>query len=357
MSILKFIPGTHEHATRRVNWLFNDANFSSPELTGREAAVLQESEDRKYIPAVVSSQRARYFGALVGMFAPEQFLLIWAVTLAASAAATTGAWYSITLKEMKNKFEKMWLNLTWDLLKADLMANSLWMYAWIGLAHKTIAFPSIVDAIQNPTKENIIKCLFDLWLSWGIHFILKRILHFKENSSIQYDFNDATLAGMTEEQQRFFSKAISEVHNLLWKLQSPEHSTSFNRTFFWCTQALCQLVKKFDTENVHENVFKDIDLEISRQSDNYSLEFIPFIDLFVWIVKKLIWILNIDNSVQSQISNKIWLIKKLKSSNTDDPIHNNNKIVAIVSDIIPIIVQFLEQKWEKGIKPGPIDLV
>jgi len=60
--------------------------------------------------------------------APVQLLILLVVTLSGSANSTTGSWYSITLKEMKEKFEGMGLSLTSKLLTADTIANPLATY-------------------------------------------------------------------------------------------------------------------------------------------------------------------------------------------------------------------------------------
>ena len=351
-SILGRIPGTSAHAKRRTERLFSDDNFNSSELTTYEAGVLDDSIQEKYIPSLTKSHRARVAGALIGVVAPVEFLLIGAVTLAASASSTTGAWYSITLKEMKEKFERMGLNLTSNLLKADMLANSLSMYAGVGLAHRTIAYPAVTEAFQNPNQETIVKATISCIASGIVHLKLEEILRNKEDASIQFDYNDATLAGMTEEQQRFFSKAVSEVEGALTTLPNQEQGVNLNRKLFACVRALSELVQKFDAENRHEGSFQEIADTLSGQQDSYDADMKPFVDLVVRVVSELVKVLDFDEELSGAITSKMDILTKLDTQ-PDNGNESAQTVIAVVSDALPEIIKFIEQRGEKGIREVP----
>lgn len=345
--VLERIPGTQEHGERKAAKLFSEAEFSHDDLTGHEAGVLAESVEAKYVPALVTSFRARIKGLIVGVVAPYEFLLIGAVTLAASAAGTTGAWYSITLKEMKAKFENMGLSLTSKLLDSDMLANSFSIYAGVGFAYKSIAFPSLKKFISDPTKENFLEFAVAVAVTGIIHGTLEGILSKKEAASIQFDFNDATLAGMTEEQQKFFSKAVSEVEGAQSGFQVGETGTATNRRIFKCATTLSALVQKFDVSGAHAAVFGEVGKELGELEDNYEADTKPFIELFVSVVEKVVSILILEEATSKRISGKVKLLKELAEGDDDD---TPQKVVAIITDTIPEVIKFMEQKGEKGIK-------
>lgn len=335
------IPGTEAHADNVVREAFKGDEFDESNLTTSEAAILEQSLKEKYIPAMRNSMRAKYLGLVIGALAPFEFLLIGAVTLAASASSTTGAWYSITLKEMKAKFEKMGLNLSSKLLKADMMANALSMYSGVGFAYRKIAYPEVEELINHPSTVNALRATVALVASGLIHGSIRSIIRNKETASIQFDFNDATLGGMTEEQQRFFSHAINEVNLAMSDIKSSRDNIALNRATLKCLTELQKLIKKFDIEDAHKETFAEIEAGLKSQENEYGENLDPFLQLAITTLEKILGVLDLEDEQRKAFLSKVQAI-----STTNTP----QKFIAILSDIIPEITKFLEGKGEKGVK-------
>jgi hypothetical protein len=282
--------------------------------------------------------------------APYEFLLIGAVVLAASASSTTGAWYSITLKEMKEKFEGMGLSLTSKLLKADMTANSLSMYAGIGFAHRLIAYPAIMEFVQDPNEVTFAKALTFVLVSGLLHNKIGGILRDKENASVQFDYNDATLAGMTEEQQKFFAEAISDVRKELDGVKNLDSGVNYNHTVYRCVNALTFMVQGCDIHERHQNVFDEIKQLGNGLAENYESNLEPFAEYFLQVVTRLIDVLDFEEGVKMLLKSQL---KQLDASDNQEGSHQ--KLSAIAANVIPVITKFLQEKGEKGVAKEEVE--
>ncbi len=341
--ILSYIPGTSSHAERKVSWFFSSETFDHEELTTSEVWLLDESKDDKYIPAIQEWCRSRYQWLLIWALAPYEFLLIWIVLLSASANSTTWAWYSITLKEMKEKFEGMWLSLTSRLLSSDVSANALATYAGIGFAYKKLIYDSLIEFSSKPDSSSFIRFISGVWVTALIHTKLEKILANKEQASIQFDFNDATLAWMTEEQQKFFSKSINEVSGQLDRLRQSTSDIEMTRSILWVSRSLIELIRVFDIENLYDNNFKNLEQTLSAEEDNYTWD----IPRFLWIMEEVFWkiltICNFSTDVKDQVQGKIWVLH-------DKTNHSPDIVQSLLNDIVPVMMKEIERFWEKIIK-------
>ena len=344
---LALIPGTKAHVDKTVERLFGEEMFDRTTLSESESRVLEASKKDKYGPAILESARARYLGAVVGAIAPYDFLLIGSVILASSAASTTGAWYNITLKEMKAQFEKMGLNLTSKLLKSDMLANAFAMYTGIGFGYKAIALPAIQDMVQEPNAINGIRATVALLISGTIHKVLESILSNKEEASIQFDYNDATLAGMTEEQQRFFAKAVSEVGGALDNLKTITNPIQTNRAAHKCIRSLTDLVRKFDVQGTHSETFQKIDSLMDGQEKNYDTGLKPFMHMFSDIITKLSSIVNLTPAMIAKLEEKARIISLWANEENE---HTQAQFVAVVTETVPIIFDLFERNGERALK-------
>jgi hypothetical protein len=339
------IPGTEAHVDARINKVFDDTNFDPEALTTHEAVVLEESVEEKYKPSLVASERTRYLGAVIGAIAPYEFLLIGAVTLAASAFSTTGAWYSITLKEMKEKFEGMGLSLTEKLLKADMIANSLSMYAGVGFAYREMVGSAVQDMVNDPNAVNAIRAAVSLVGAGAVHGALETILKNKEEASVQFDFNDATLAGMTEAQQKFFAQAVSDIQKELDGLDAQKPGVNFNRALLRSVNALIDMVETIDVEGIYRYKFAALDESSNELASDYNDEPKKFIAFLASTLMEVVNMLDFDEEQVEQFKKQLGSLTK--ENGGDQSVYNLAS--AVVADVLPQITGLVQDRGEKAI--------
>lgn len=342
-SILEFVPWTDAHAKKKVESLFSSKTFDHDQLTTGEAWLLSESINDKYIPSIKEGARSRYHGLIIWTVAPYEFLLLGLVLLSASANSTTGAWYSITLKEMKQKFEWMWMSLTTKLLWSDISANALATYAGIWFAYKALIFNNLMAFAQNPTVSGFVQLAGWIWVTALIHSKLEWILSRKEDASIQFDFNDATLAGMTEEQQKFFSKSINEVTQSLERLSGDKSNIELGRVIYGTMKSLVDIVKVFDVEGRKNTEFSEIYKDLADLENNFKAEIDNYFELPNKIFDKLSVICDFSESLKIKFKS----YSELLSFTADNEEDRRNAVIAGLHEIIPLVMGELEDGWEK----------
>lgn len=178
-------------------------SFFDIELTNSEESVALESIQEKYSKAI--SNTIVY--TLLAIF-PILFLetvVIVSVLIPITMVAGT-AWFSISLANMKQKFERFGLELTTNLFEA--FSISLGLLFLLSVA--SLSEPFWLDVLQQLPYMWIFKlCSFILGA-----LIIGNITYKIFIGSIKYDINDAMLAGQNEAAERFYRKALSLLHSV-----------------------------------------------------------------------------------------------------------------------------------------------
>lgn len=330
-NIKDYIPGTREHATKRVDRLFGKELIDMDKLSPSDRNTLQDSITTKYVSGIVASYMARYLGLVVGMVAPEAFLLLGAVTLSSPANSTTGAWFSITLEKIKKQLNALGMDLTTKLLKADMSANALSIFSGIGYACRTIAYPALRDAMEDPTLSSISRATFLGIVTALLSHSLVRVLDNKEDAAIQFDFNDATLTGSAEAMKRYYESYVS-VNGVIKELPKSEGILLY-RSIYEVLKAIVKMIDDInliETIGVDENKLSNIKGRIANLENEYEDSKL-FIVTFIDAVRILLNVLG--DEAKTTVENKLQIL-----SNASENDNSEQKVKAIITDTVNIIL-------------------
>ena len=245
-------------------------NFLSVELTSVERSIAIESVKHKYARAL----RRTVFFSLLSIF-PVLFLdtsVIITVLIPITMVAGT-AWFSISLANMKQKFDKFWLELTTNLFEA--FSISLWLL-----------FILSVFSLWEIYTQNLVWSIGDLYILQLISFLIwvfvvGNIIYKIFIGSIQYDINDAMLTGQNEAAERFFRKSLSLLHSLSSSLRSGG-SLQVSNYYIWVAFfEIYSYVENLSIDEIDTAKFKDISNKLIKnpsmsqlEADNIAIELI-----------------------------------------------------------------------------------
>ena len=180
------------------------------ELTSVEKQIAKESITDKYAPATTR-------GITVGLLATPAIIfldtsVIVTVLIPATLVAGT-AWFSVSLANLKKKFEPFGLELTYNLFEAFVSSLIILFLA--------SAF-SLTSSLWGASAEIIVSD--HPWLiptaallgTLGVGSLLYKIFL----GAMKYDVNDAMLTGQNEAAERFFKKSLSLLHGTAASLRS-----------------------------------------------------------------------------------------------------------------------------------------
>jgi hypothetical protein len=187
--------------------------FFKISLTSIENEVAEDSIKLKYLPCIIEGI---FKGLLIlpAMLFLDMTVII-SVLIPVTLVAGT-AWFSISLANIKKKFENFGMELTIDIFKS--FANSLVILI-------LLASVSLLDFALEPLIESLIKLtkhVFYLKLIsaiLGIYVVSDNIYKIFLGA-LKFDINDAMLAGQNEAAEKFFKKSLSFLNTTSKNLQS-----------------------------------------------------------------------------------------------------------------------------------------
>lgn len=184
-------------------------NFFFIDLTPPQKRIALQSIDSKY---GIALRNSLIYGLLYIL--PILFLdvsIIVTILIPITMVAGT-AWFSISLANIKQKFETFGIELTKDLFEA--FTTSLILLFLLSIFFLT-------DNFWTPLITNIPYYEQLYLLSIPIAIIINFIIVYKIFSgALKYDINDSMLAGQNEAAEIYFRRALSLVNNTVTNLQS-----------------------------------------------------------------------------------------------------------------------------------------
>lgn len=177
----------------------------------KERGMIEESIRGKYIPATRNSIIAAGLGVPGIVTSPDAATIM--IILTAVFTTTGVAWFTMSLKEVKEKFSPFGTQLTSYMLQAFLSTLLMTVIS----AGYTLASPEI-QAIFNwateagvklemPNGLGIVAAKTGTLLSGS--FAIKRLV----SAVIKFDANDAMLTGSSDAAKKFFEKSISTLRD------------------------------------------------------------------------------------------------------------------------------------------------
>ncbi len=173
-------------------------NFLKINLTSFEKEITDESINLKYLPSI---KKSLFMGLLIlpAIIFLDSTVIISVLIPITMVAGT--AWFSISLANVKKKFESFGLELTTDVFES--FTTSLIML--IFLTFVSLLSPFLEKFIEIG-KNNYYVILISAIL--GIYVVFINIYKIFIGA-LKYDINDAMLAGQNEAAEKFFKKSLS----------------------------------------------------------------------------------------------------------------------------------------------------
>jgi len=184
-------------------------NFLNIELSSFEKKTALLSIEQKYSIAF----KKMVIFSLLSIF-PILFLdvsVIISVLIPITMVAGT-AWFSISLANMRQKFENFGLELTKNLFESFSISLGL-LFTLSIFSLTTFLWKNYIENIGHTVIWQTTSALIGI-------FIVGAIVYKIFIGSIKYDINDAMLAGQNEAAEKFFRKSLSLLHSVADTLRS-----------------------------------------------------------------------------------------------------------------------------------------
>jgi len=184
-------------------------NFYQIELSNFEKQMADDAVTQKYVPSILSTLFYSF------MLIPALLILntnvVISVLIPTTMVAGT-AWFSVSLANMKKKFEDFGMELTKHLFIAFTLSLAM-------LLLSTIA--SITSVLWNPYIPKVAKQPIPILLSSLLAILVViKLLYSIFAGSLKYDINDAMLTGQNEAAERFFKQSLSLLYTTSLQLRS-----------------------------------------------------------------------------------------------------------------------------------------
>jgi hypothetical protein len=184
-------------------------NFFKINLTSVENEIAYESIEKKYLPSIKKSifLSILCFPALLFLDTTTIVSVLIPITLVSGTA-----WFSISLADIKKKFEKFGLELTTDVFES--FSTSSILLILISLVSLFSPFTKqIVELGQKYESISLISAILGVFV---ISFIIYKIFL----GALKFDINDAMLAGQNEAAEKYFKKSLSFLNITAKNLQA-----------------------------------------------------------------------------------------------------------------------------------------
>jgi hypothetical protein len=186
----------------------------------KESGMIEDSVTQKYIPATRNAVLATAMGVPGILMADDPTTI--QIILTAIFTTTGVAWFTMSLKEVKEKFSPFGINLTSCMLQAFLSTLLMTTVS----AGFTIMSPEVQAILRWATEANVDLTLpktgLDIAARTGTvlsgSFIIKKLI----SAVIKFDANDAMLTGSADVAKKFFEKSISTLREAA-KILKSEH--------------------------------------------------------------------------------------------------------------------------------------
>jgi hypothetical protein len=183
--------------------------FFKINLTSIENEVAQDSIKLKYLPCIIE-------GIFKGLLILPAMLfldmtVIVSVLIPVTLVAGT-AWFSISLANIKKKFENFGMELTIDIFKS--FVNSLVILILLtSVSLLNFALEPIIKLGQEIFYLKLISAIL------GIYVVFDNVYKIFLGA-LKFDINDAMLAGQNEAAEKFFKKSLSFLNTTSKNLQA-----------------------------------------------------------------------------------------------------------------------------------------
>ena len=184
-------------------------NFFKIELTATEKKIAIGSIETKYAKTLARTL------VYIPMTIPAILFLDTSVIMSALIPITMvagTAWFSISLANMKQKFEDFGSELTKDMFEAFTISLGL----LLTLSIFSLSLPLWQKYTLQLPHQNILQLISFILATIVITNIIYRIFI----GSMKYDINDAMLTGQNEAAERFYRKSLSLLHSVSSSLRS-----------------------------------------------------------------------------------------------------------------------------------------
>ena len=242
---------------------FRELDGTVTGLTEEEARTRDESVRQKYVPALRNASIGTIIATPSLLLVPKAELLGSLIPVAMVAGT---AWFSISLSTMKAKFQQLGLALTRRILEAFLTSLGILFVVCI------IAFMPLETCATRlellPAGGRLL--LVDLGL-----LVVARIFYLLLAGALQYDINDAMLAGQNEVAEKYYRSMLGELSRSAHQLRSATRLDEANVIILLASREILRRVLSDDNEPVgvigHE-LEKKCERLICEENDSLAWE-------------------------------------------------------------------------------------
>jgi hypothetical protein len=264
-------------------------------LTSQEKSIVDDSVYDKYIPVLRNSF---LFAALAAPGAlltnPQAIQFILAII----SSVTGVAWFTVSLKEVKEKFVDFGVELTGNMLEAFL--TTIFIIAIMsGVAIASEPIQMILSwaaengfnllAVTSSVKFKVAAAIGTLWSGFRI---VKNLV----KATIKFDANDAMLTGSADAARNFYESSISELRNNAKLLKSETTTAGANMRIYESVKGYADYLNKVGLGfGAYDRLEKDIRILL----DNIDADQSTFDQLSLPIIERLIIPMEETSSVKN----------------------------------------------------------
>lgn len=237
-------------------------NFFKIELSSIEKDIALEAIKKKYAPSIFTGlvQALLILPAILFLNTEIIVSVLIPVTIVAGTA-----WFSISLANIKKKFEDFGLELTTNMFES-FFTSLLLLFA--------LALLSLFkDYTMGITGLSAQYPFLDIVSAILASFVVFRMLYLIFIGAMKYDINDSMLSGQNEAAEKFFKKSLSLLHTAAENLRLGKGLQVANYYIGLCLYELFSYVKSMNSKNEKLNGKMDASLK-----DANSLIFNPAMD-------------------------------------------------------------------------------
>lgn len=214
-------------------------NFFSVALTSHEKTIAHEAVIYKYEKALKNWLISGVLFILPVFYFDTNVIV--SVLIPITMVAGT-AWFSISLANMKKKFDTFWLELTTNLFEAFSISLALLF---------VIASSSVIRELDVTLHVPLVETsnLLKIFAAWITIVIMWNIIYKIFIWSMKYDINDSMLGWQNEVAERYYRKSLSLLHNLSDSLRLPNWREVANYNLWVAFYEIFTFIQQLNLQN------------------------------------------------------------------------------------------------------------
>lgn len=170
-------------------------------LSSKEKEIATDAIKNKYIPSVLKSLMLSILMIPSMLFLETSILLTVLIPITMVAG---GAWFSVSLATIKEKFGKFGLELTHNLFTA-LVLSLLLLFLLSTMSMTQFLWEGFISDLKDSLLIKVVSAILGVFVIW---YLMWSVF----TGSLKYDMNDSMLAGQNEVAELFFKRSLDTLY-------------------------------------------------------------------------------------------------------------------------------------------------